>query len=76
MSFFLQDARFWRNLERVAVFFPYYEAKKDNIDDWIKNIYACAEVICEFEDNPCNEIAKIRKIYTDTLLKEFLSVKD
>ena len=76
MSFALQNARRWRNLERIAVSLPYYEAKKDDIDDWIKKINVCSEAICEFKDNTCNEIGNIREIYTDTLQKGFLSVKD
>ena len=33
------------------------------------------EKICEFEDNARKAIAKIGKMYTETVQKEFLSVK-
>ena len=41
----------------------------------MEKIFAREEKICEFEDNARKAVAKIRKICTDTVQKEFFLVK-
>ena len=41
----------------------------------MKKIYAQEEKICEFQDNARKSVAKIGKVCTDKIQKEFLLVK-
>lgn len=41
----------------------------------MENIFAKEKKICEFEDNTWKVVAKIRKMYTHIIQKEFLSLK-
>ncbi len=41
----------------------------------MEKIYARDKKICEFQDNARKAVAKIGKMCTDTVQKEFLSVK-
>ena len=75
MSFALEEARLWRNIKETAVVPPSPEAKPDDNEDRMERIYAREEKICEFQDNPREAVAKIRKMCTDTVQKEFFSVK-
>ena len=75
MSFGLEEARLWRHVEGTAVAPPPLEPKKDDSEDRMEKIYAREEKICEFQDNACKAVAKIEKMCTDTVQKEFLSVK-
>lgn len=59
----------------MAVAPPPLTAKKDDSKDQIEKIYAWEEKICEFQNNAHNIIAKIGKMYTKTVQKEFFSVK-
>lgn len=45
------------------------EAKEDNSENQMKKIFTQKEKICEFQDNICKKVAKIGKIYTDTVEK-------
>lgn len=60
MSFALKEARFWKHIEGMAVPPLSLKAKTDNGEDQIKKIYAQEKKICEFKDNACKAIAKIR----------------
>ena len=75
MNFVLKEARFWRYVEKTIVTSLFLEAKKDDSEDWMEKIYAWEEKICKFQNNACKIIAKIKKIYIDTVQKEFLLVK-
>ena len=75
MSFALNEARLWRHVEGTAVAPPSLQAKKDDSEDRMEKIFAREEKICEFQDNACKAVAKIGKMCTDTVQKEFLSVK-
>ena len=75
MSFALEEARLWRHVEGTAVAPPPLVAKKDDNEDRLEKIYAREEKIVEFQDNARKAIAKIGKMCTDTVQKEFLSVK-
>ena len=75
MSFALEEARLWRHVEGTAIGPPSLEVKKDDSEDRMEKIYIRQEMIVEFEDNACKAIAKIGKMCTDMVQKEFLSVK-
>ena len=75
MGFALEEARLWRHVEGTAVAPPSFKAKEDDSDDQMEKIYAREEKICEFQDNARKAIAKIGKICTETVQKEFFSVK-
>lgn len=75
MSFALEEARLWRHVEGTAVALPPLKAKEDESEDRMEKIYAREEKICEFQDNARKAVAKIGKMCTDTVQKEFLSVK-
>ncbi len=75
MSFSLSETRLWRHVDETATPFPLLEAKTEGCDDQMKKIYICEEKICEFQDNSRKTIVKMRKMYTNTLQKEFLFVK-
>lgn len=49
--------------------------QKDDSKDQIDRTYAREEKIFEFQDNACQEIAKIGKMCIETVQKEFLSIK-
>lgn len=67
MSFGLEQAQLWRHVEKMAIAPSTFKAKKDNREDWMEKIYAQEEKIVKFEDNIQKIIAKIGKIYTDTV---------
>ena len=69
------EARLWRHVEGTAVSPPRLEPKKDDNEDRMEKIFTREEKICEFEDNARKAVAKIGKMCTDTVQKEFLSVK-
>ena len=75
MSFALEEARLWRHVEGTAVSPPPLKAKEDDSEDRMEKIFAREEKICEFQDNARKAVAKIGKMCTDTVQKEFLSVK-
>ena len=76
MSFALEEARLWRHVKETAVAPPPpLKAKEDDSDNQMEKIYAQEEKICEFQDNACKAIAKIGKMCTETVQKEFFSVK-
>ena len=75
MSFALEEARLWRHVEGTAIPPPPLMPKGDNSEDRMERIYARDEKICEFQDNARKAIAKIGKMCTETVQKEFLSVK-
>ena len=75
MSFALEEARLWRHIEGTAIPPPPLMPKGDDSKDWIEKIYARDEKICEFQDNARKVIAKIGKMYTEIVQKEFLSIK-
>ncbi len=75
MSFALEEARLWRHVEGTAVSPPPLKAKEDDSEDRIEKIFAREEKICEFQDNARKAVAKIGKMCTDTVRKEFFSVK-
>ena len=75
MSFALEEARLWRHVEGTAIAPPPLMPKGDDSEDRMEKIYAREEKICEFEDNARKAIAKIGKMCTETVQKEFLSVK-
>ncbi len=75
MSFALEEARLWRHVEGTANAPPALKAKADDTEDRMEKIYAREEKICEFEDNARKTITKIEKMCTETVQKEFLSVK-
>ncbi len=75
MSFALEEARLWRHVERTAVASPPLETKKNDSEDQRENIFARKDKICEFQDNARKALAKIGNMCTDTVQKEFLSVK-
>ncbi len=72
MSFSLEEARLWRHVEGTAVSPPPLKAKKDDSEDRMEKIFAWEEKICEFQDNSRKAVAKIRKMCTNTVKKEFL----
>ena len=75
MSFALEEARLWRHVEEMAVAPPPFETKRDGSEDQIEEICAREEKIIKFQDNARKTIAKIGKMCTDTVQKEFLLVK-
>ena len=75
MSFTLEEARLWRHVEGTAVASLPLMAKADDSEDQMEKIYAREEKICEFQDNARKAIAKIEKMCTKTVQKEFLLVK-
>ena len=75
MSFPLEEARLWRHVEGTAVSPPPLKAKEDDSEDRMEKIFAREEKIYEFQDIARKAVAKIGKICTDTVQKEFLSVK-
>ena len=75
MSFALEEARLWRHVAGTTITPPPLMPKRDDSKDQMERIYACDEKICEFQDNVRKAIAKIGKICTETVQKEFLSVK-
>ena len=75
MSFTLKETKLWRQVEGTAIALPLLKAKKDNSEDWIKKIYIQQEKIVKFEDNAHKAIAKIGKMCTYIIQKEFFSVK-
>ena len=75
MSFALEEARLWRHVEGTAIAPPPLMPKGDDSEDRMERIYARDEKICEFQDNARKAIAKIGKMCTETVQKEFLSVK-
>lgn len=75
MSFVLEEARLWTHVERTAVAPLPHMAKADDNKDQMDKIYAFEEKICEFQNNTCKAIAKIRKMCTEIIQKEFLLVK-
>ncbi len=75
ISFALEEARLWRPVEGTEVAPPPLKLKADDTEDRMKRIFAREEKICEFQDNARKAVAKIGKMYTDTVQKKFLSVK-
>ena len=75
MSFALEKARLQKYIEGIAITPLFLVPNRDKSKDWTKKIYTQEEKICKFTDNACNIIAKIRKMYTKMVQKEFLSVK-
>ena len=75
MDFALEEIRLWKNLEKTAVDSPTVKAKKNNSEDPMEKIYTQEEKISEFQDNTSKDRAKIKKIHTETIQKNFLSVK-
>lgn len=75
MSFAVEKARLWRHVEGTAVPPPQLEPKKDDSEDRMEKIFAREEKICEFEDKARKAVAKIGKMCTDAVQKEFLSAK-
>ncbi len=75
MSFALKKARFWRHIEGTAIALLPLMPKENDSKDQIERIYALDEKICKFQDNTRKAIAKIGKMCTKTVQKEFLSVK-
>ncbi len=49
--------------------------KEDDSEDQMGRIYALNEKIYKFQDNAYKAIAKIGKIYIETVQKKFFSVK-
>ncbi len=75
ISFSLEKLRLRRYLERTAIASPLLMPKRDDSEDWMERIYACDEKICEFQNIARKARAKIRKMCTERVQKEFLSVK-
>lgn len=50
--------------------------ENDDSENQIKRWYKWKKKICESQNNTCNTVAKIIKMYTDTAKKEFLSKKN
>ncbi len=75
MSFALEEARLWRHVERTAVAPLPLKTKEDDSENKMEKIIAREEKICEFEDNTRKAVTKIRKMCTDKVQKESLSVK-
>ena len=75
MNFALEKTGLWRYVEGTAVAPPPLIAKKDDNEDQLKKIYAREEKIIKFQDNTHKAIAKIRKMCTDKVQKEFFSVR-
>lgn len=75
MSFALKKARLWRHVKRMAIPPPPLKVKKDDSEDWMEKIYAQQEKIVKFKNNARKAITKIGKMCTDTVQKEFFSVK-
>lgn len=67
MSFVLEEARFWRDVEGTVVASPRLKLKEDDSEDRKEKIFAREEKICEFEDNARIVVAKIGKMCTDTI---------
>lgn len=49
--------------------------KEDDSKDQIEKIYVCDEKICKFPDNTRKAIAKIGKMCTETIQKEFSQLR-
>lgn len=63
-------------VKKTIISSPLLEAKKDKSDDQMKKIYDREKEICKFQHNTRKVVVKIEKMCTDTIKKEFLSVKD
>ncbi len=74
-NFALGEARLWKHLEETAIAIPALMPKGNDSKDRMERFYACYGKIYEFEDNARKAIAKIGKMCTETVQKEFLSVK-
>ncbi len=75
MNFALKKVKLLKHLEKTAVDSPTLKAKKDDSEDQMEKIYTREEKISEFQDNTSTAKAKIKKICTETIQKNFLSVK-
>lgn len=75
MSFALKGVGQLKHIEKIAIAPLPLILKRDDSKDRLEKIYAWNKKICEFEDNACKTIAKIRKMYTETVQNEFLLVK-
>lgn len=65
MSCALKEVKHWRHMKETAIVPPLVMPKGDDSKNWMKKIYTCEEKICEFQDNTCKVIAKIREMYTE-----------
>ncbi len=63
-------------VKKTVISSPLLEAQKDKSDDQMKKIYDREKEICKFQHNTRKVVVKIGKMCTDTIKKEFLSVKD
>lgn len=52
-----------------------FKPKEDDSEDRIEKIFIRKEKIYEFEDNARKAVAKIGKMYTDMIQKEFFLIK-
>ena len=67
MSFALEEARLWRHVERTIVAPPPLKSKKNDSENWMERFYTQKEKTCEFQANACKAVAKIGKMYTNTV---------
>lgn len=67
MSFALEKVKLWRHIKRTAISTPTFIPKVDDSKEQMERIYAWNKKICEFQDNTCKAIAKIRKICNKTV---------
>ena len=75
MSFALKEARLWKHVQGTAVSLLPLKADRDDSEDQMEKIFVREKKICEFQDNARKAVAKIGKMYTDIVQKEFLFVK-
>ena len=75
MTFALQDAKLWDHIMGSARRPPELKETKDDDEDRKKRIYQWWKKIRDFDLYVRKTAAKISKMYTDTVQKEFLVVK-
>ena len=76
MTFALQDAKLWGHIDGSARRPPVLKEKPDDDEDRKERIYQRWEKIQDFDLNVIKTTAKISRMCSDTVQKEFLAVKN
>ena len=76
MTFALQDAKLWGHIDESARRPPELKEKPDDDEDRKKRIYQRWEKIQDFDLNVLKTAAKISRMCTDKVQKEFLAMKN
>ena len=73
MSFALEEAKLWDHVLGTAIPAPALTAKDDDDEERVERIYQRSLKIKDFSDDSRRTVAKIGRMCTETVQKEFLS---